>query len=136
MACPTLAHGGFEVTIPGELCQKDSPEWTTDENLAQPLEGSTVESVASASNSQCVLVGNGATQRGKPSWQGTSCRFEAWRCLVDTGERVQQLLNDFWKQQFPGQDTISRAGHLRVLVDCGSWSLKRDALPFLHLLTN
>lgn len=50
MACPTLAHGGFEVTIPGELCQKDSPEWTTGENLAQPLEGSTVESVASASS--------------------------------------------------------------------------------------
>lgn len=36
-------------------------------------------------------------------------------------EWVQQLLNDFWKQQFPGQDTISRAGHLCVLVDCGLW---------------
>lgn len=36
----------FEVTIPGQFCQKDIPEWTTDENIAQPLEGSTVESVA------------------------------------------------------------------------------------------
>lgn len=37
----------FEVTGPGQYpCQKDIPEWTADENRAQPLEGSAVESVA------------------------------------------------------------------------------------------
>lgn len=127
MACPILVLGEIQGHNTRAALSKCHSRMDDRWEKTQSLEGTTVQSVASASHGGNACLGIGAhwvpaysqNSWGKPSWQVTSCRCEAWRCLVDTEVWLAwQLLNDFWKQQFPRQDTISRQ---TVWATCGCW---------------
>lgn len=95
----------FEVTIPRQLCQKEIPEWTIDENIAKPLEGSSAESVASASSrDNACLWGMGSHNEESPLCRGLPAGLRhgdaCW--TLGTGSATPEWFLE---------TAVSRAGH-------------------------